>query len=84
MKVLAAIVSTCLVAGLQSTASAAAGDHLYAHSGQLVAADGTRLNLYCLGTGAKQLFTDKSSEYIPFDQPDFVVDAIRDVYTQSK
>jgi hypothetical protein len=30
------------------------------------------------------LFTDKSSEYIPFDQPGFVVDAIREVYTQSK
>ena len=35
-------------------------------------------------SNAKQLFTDKSSEYIPFDQPDFVVDAIRDVYAQSK
>jgi len=30
------------------------------------------------------LFTDKSSEYIPFDQPGFVVDAIREEYTQSK
>jgi pimeloyl-ACP methyl ester carboxylesterase len=37
-----------------------------------------------VSSNAKQLFTDKSSEYIPFDQPDFVVDAIRDVYTQSK
>ncbi len=37
-----------------------------------------------LSSNAKQLFTDKSSEYIPFDQPSFVVDAIRDVYTQSK
>jgi pimeloyl-ACP methyl ester carboxylesterase len=37
-----------------------------------------------LSTNARQLFTDKSSEYIPFDQPGFVVDAIRDVYTQSK
>ena len=37
-----------------------------------------------LSSNAKQLFTDKSSEYIPFDQPDFVVDAIREVYTQSK
>jgi hypothetical protein len=35
-------------------------------------------------SNAKQLFTDKSSEYIPFDKPNFVVDAIRDVYTQSK
>lgn len=37
-----------------------------------------------LSSNAKQLFTDKSSEYIPFDQPGFVVDAIREVYTQSK
>jgi pimeloyl-ACP methyl ester carboxylesterase len=37
-----------------------------------------------LSSNAKQLFTDKSSEYIPFDQPKFVVDAVREVYTQSK
>jgi hypothetical protein len=37
-----------------------------------------------LSSSAKQLFSDKSSEYIPFDQPSFVVDAIREVYTQSK
>jgi len=36
-----------------------------------------------LSSNAKQLFTDKSSEYIPFDQPSFVVDAIREVFTQS-
>ena len=34
-----------------------------------------------LSSNARQLFTDKSSEYIPFDQPGFVVDAIREVYT---
>jgi hypothetical protein len=28
-------------------------------------------------SNARQLFTDKSSEYIRFDQPAFVVDAIR-------
>ncbi len=37
-----------------------------------------------LSSNARQLFTDKSSEYIPFDQPNFVVDAIREVYSQSK
>ena len=37
-----------------------------------------------LSSNARQLFTDKSSEYIPFDQPGFVVDAIRDVYSQSR
>ena len=36
-----------------------------------------------LSTNAKQLFTDKSSEYIPFDQPSFVIDAIREVFIQS-
>jgi pimeloyl-ACP methyl ester carboxylesterase len=33
-----------------------------------------------LSSNAKQLFTDKSSEYIPFDQPNFVVDAIHEVF----
>jgi pimeloyl-ACP methyl ester carboxylesterase len=37
-----------------------------------------------LSSNAKQLFTDESSEYIPFDQPRFVVGAIREVYSQSK
>jgi len=37
-----------------------------------------------LSSNSQQLFTDRSSEYIPFDQPDFVVDAIREVYSQSK
>ena len=37
-----------------------------------------------LSSNAKQLFTDKSSEYIPVDQPNFLVDAIREVYTQNK
>lgn len=36
-----------------------------------------------LSSNARQLFTDKSSEYIPFDQPDFVVEVIHEVYTQS-
>jgi len=37
-----------------------------------------------LSSNARQLFTDRSSEYIPFDQPSFVVDAIREVYSQSR
>jgi pimeloyl-ACP methyl ester carboxylesterase len=37
-----------------------------------------------LSSNSKQLFTDKSSEYIPLDQPDFVVDAIHEVYLQSR
>lgn len=35
-----------------------------------------------LSSNSQQLFTTKSSEYIPFDQPGLVVDAIRDVYQQ--
>ena len=34
-----------------------------------------------LSTNSSQLFTDQSSEYIPFDQPGFVVDAIREAAT---
>ena len=37
-----------------------------------------------LSSNAKQLFTDKSSEYIPFDQPSFVVDAIHEVFAQGQ
>jgi pimeloyl-ACP methyl ester carboxylesterase len=37
-----------------------------------------------LSSNARQLFTGKSSEYIPFDEPGCVVDAIREVYSQSK
>jgi len=36
-----------------------------------------------LSSNAKQLFTDKSSEYIPFDQPNFVVDAIHEVFAHA-
>ncbi len=37
-----------------------------------------------LSSNSRQLFTDKSSEYIPFDQPEFVIGAIREVYDQSR
>ena len=37
-----------------------------------------------LSTNSKQLFTEQSSEYIPFDQPGFVGEAIREVYSQSR
>ena len=37
-----------------------------------------------LSSDARQLFTDRSSEYIPFDQPGFLVEAIREVYSRSK
>jgi pimeloyl-ACP methyl ester carboxylesterase len=62
MKIVAAIVSTCLLGGLQSTANAAAGDHVYARRGQLVSAQGARLNLYCTGTGAPAVVFDSGWE----------------------
>lgn len=45
---------------------------------------GAQAQWLALSSNAKQLFTDKSAEYIPFDQPSFVVDAIREVYTQTR
>jgi hypothetical protein len=38
-------------APLTAVTSAAAGDDIYTQPGQLVALDGVRLNLYCMGTG---------------------------------
>ncbi|MBV8910423.1 MAG: hypothetical protein JOZ89_06655 [Gammaproteobacteria bacterium] len=35
-------------------------------------------------SNAKQIFVPHSSEYVQFDDPDAVVDAIREVYAQSK
>ena len=37
-----------------------------------------------LSSNAKQIFVKNSSEYIPFDQPDAVVSATREVYDQSR
>ena len=37
-----------------------------------------------LSTNAKQIFVERSSEYIQFDQPDAVVSAVREVYDQSR
>jgi pimeloyl-ACP methyl ester carboxylesterase len=37
-----------------------------------------------LSSNAKQIFAHHSSEYIQFDEPDTVTDAIREVYEQSK
>jgi pimeloyl-ACP methyl ester carboxylesterase len=37
-----------------------------------------------LSSNSKQIFTKNSSEYVQFDEPDTVVDAIRDVYDQSR
>ena len=37
-----------------------------------------------LSSNSKQLFTDQSSEYIPFDEPAFVIGAIRAEYDESR
>lgn len=37
-----------------------------------------------LSSNAKQIFTKNSSEYIQFDEPDTAIEAIREVYDQSK
>jgi pimeloyl-ACP methyl ester carboxylesterase len=37
-----------------------------------------------LSSNARQIFTKNSSEYVQFDEPDTVTDAIREVYDQSK
>jgi hypothetical protein len=37
-----------------------------------------------LSSNARQIFTKNSSEYIQFDEPDTVIDAIREVFDQSK
>src|SRR3984893_8786731 len=57
MKTLAASVSIGFLIG-----SAAAGDHLYARPGQLVAVNGTRLSLYCMGTGSPAVVFDSGWE----------------------
>jgi hypothetical protein len=40
--------------------------------------------LLSLSTNAKQIFATNSSEYIPFDEPDTVVNAIREVFDASR
>ena len=58
MRTLAAAVSVCLLVGVQSVASATPGDELYARPGHLVAAEGTRLNFYCMGEGSPTVVFD--------------------------
>jgi pimeloyl-ACP methyl ester carboxylesterase len=62
MKVVTSIVLACILSGSQSTANAAPGDHVFARYGQLVSAQGTRLNLYCVGTGAPAVVFDSGWE----------------------
>ena len=58
----AAIASACLLVGMAGTASAAPGDELYTRPGQLIPAAGTRLNLYCMGSGSPAVVFDSGWE----------------------
>ena len=58
MKTLAAAFSALLLLVVQSAANAAPGDELYARPGRLVAVQGTRLNLYCMGSGSPPVVFD--------------------------
>jgi pimeloyl-ACP methyl ester carboxylesterase len=61
-KTLLLMVGTCLLAGIQGAASAAPGDEIYTRPGTLVRADGTRLNLYCTGSGSPAVVFDSGWE----------------------
>jgi hypothetical protein len=37
-----------------------------------------------LSSDARQIFVQNSSEYIGFEQPDAVVDAVREIYDKAK
>jgi pimeloyl-ACP methyl ester carboxylesterase len=59
MKLLASVLTACLVLMVQSRAGAAPGDDIYAKPGQLVSvSDGARLNLYCAGSGSPTVVFD--------------------------
>jgi pimeloyl-ACP methyl ester carboxylesterase len=62
VKPLAPALAACLLAVMQSTVSAAPGDSLYARPGQLVSANGTRLNFYCMGSGSPTVVFDSGFE----------------------
>jgi pimeloyl-ACP methyl ester carboxylesterase len=52
--------SACLLAQAQAGVVAAPGDSIYAHPGRLVlTADGTRLNIYCMGKGSPAVVFDQ-------------------------
>jgi pimeloyl-ACP methyl ester carboxylesterase len=62
MKAFIALVSTCLLCGMHAMVDAAPGDEMYARPGQLVQAGGTRLNLYCSGSGSPAVVFDSGWE----------------------
>jgi hypothetical protein len=57
MKIRASVVSGCLLF-LIAHGTYAAGDSFYERPGQRVSVNGTRLNLYCMGTGSPAVVFD--------------------------
>src|ERR1700722_5466730 len=63
MKLLSYAFALSVLFAMQSTARAAPGDNLYTRSGRIVpAADGARLNLYCIGSGSATVIFDSGWE----------------------
>jgi len=58
MRPIGPVLSACLVLALPATLGAAPGDEMYARPGQIVAAHGARLNLYCTGSGQPTVVFD--------------------------
>jgi pimeloyl-ACP methyl ester carboxylesterase len=58
----AVLAISLLVLGLPALAAAAPGDQVYSQPGRLVAIEGTRLNLYCMGTGSPTVVFDSGWE----------------------
>lgn len=58
MKPLTHALAACLFLATQSMASAAPGDAIYTRPGQLVRANNTHLNMYCMGRGAPAVIFD--------------------------
>ena len=53
---------SCLLLGIHSTASSAPGDEIYTRPGMLARTDGTRLNIYCMGSGSPAVVFDSGWE----------------------
>jgi hypothetical protein len=63
MKLLSCAILSSLFLGIQAAAGSAPGDDVYARPGRIVqAADGARLNLYCMGSGSATVVFDSGWE----------------------
>jgi pimeloyl-ACP methyl ester carboxylesterase len=62
MKTLLRLFWSCLLFGIYGTATAAPGDEIYTRPGMLIRADGTRLNIYCMGSGSPTVVFDSGWE----------------------